>query len=124
MTLLGVEDIPTVGLAKEEEHLFRVGESEPVVLPAGSPALHLVQHLRDEAHRFAITYHRELRQKRARGSALDEVPGVGPQRKRALLKRFGSVAGLREAAVEELASVPGIGEALAETIHKALHREV
>lgn len=120
---LGVEDIPTVGLAKEEEHLFRVGESEPVVLPPGSPALHLVQHLRDEAHRFAVTYHRELRQKRARGSALDEVPGVGPQRKRALLRRFGSVTGLRRATMAELAGVPGVGEALAEAVWRALHPE-
>jgi excinuclease ABC subunit C len=119
--LLGVEDIPTVGLAKEEEQLFRVGQSEPVVLPPGSPALHLVQHLRDEAHRFAVFYHRELREKRARGSVLDEVAGLGPTRKRELLRWFGSVAGLRRAGVEELAAVPGISRALAEELWRALH---
>lgn len=123
MQLLGVGEVPTVGLAKEEEHLFRPGQSEPVILPADSPALHLVQHLRDEAHRFAVSYHRELRQKRARGSLLDEIPGIGPQRKRALLKRFGSVAGIREAQVEELAEVPGISRPLAESIWQALHQE-
>ncbi|MGE5554001.1 MAG: excinuclease ABC subunit UvrC [Betaproteobacteria bacterium] len=123
MRLLGVDDIPTVGLAKEEEHLFRVGQSEPVVLPPGSPALHLVQHLRDEAHRFAVSYHRRLREKRSRGSVLDEVAGVGPRRKRELLRRFGSVAGLRRAGIDELASVPGITRALAEEIWRALHPE-
>lgn len=122
MRLLGVGDIPTVSLAKEEELLFREGEREPVALPRDSPALHLVQHLRDEAHRFAITYHRDLRQKRVRSSLLDEVPGIGPRRKRALLRRFGSLAGLREAGVDELAAVPGIGRALAETLWQALHR--
>ncbi|MDI6870122.1 MAG: excinuclease ABC subunit UvrC [Bacillota bacterium] len=121
MRLLGVDDIPTVGLAKEEEHLFRVGQSEPVILPAGSPALHLVQHLRDEAHRFAVSYHRDLRQKQVRGSVLDEVPGIGPRRKRELLRRFGSVAGLRRAGVEELSAVPGISRALAEKIWQTLH---
>jgi excinuclease ABC subunit C len=121
MCALGVEGIPVVGLAKEEEHLFRPGESDPIILPAGSPALHLVQHIRDEAHRFAITYHRELRGKQVRRSALDEVDGVGPQRKKALLKRFGSVSAIRRATVEELASVPGITPALAERVLSVLH---
>ncbi|MGE5508244.1 MAG: excinuclease ABC subunit UvrC [Chitinophagales bacterium] len=116
MAALGVEGIPVVGLAKEEEHLFRPGERDPIILAPGSPALHLVQHIRDEAHRFAVTYHRELRDKRVRGSALDAVSGIGPQRKKALLKRFGSVSAIRRATAGELASVPGITPALAERI--------
>lgn len=122
MARLGVEEIPVVGLAKEEEQLFRKGYSEPVLLPPGSPALHLVQHLRDEAHRFALSYHRELRQKRARGSLLDEVPGIGPNRKRTLLRQFGSVAGIRRATVDELATAPGISRSLAEAVWQTLHR--
>ena len=112
----GTADIPFVGLAKEREELFLPGRPEPVVLPASSPALYLVQRLRDEAHRFAITYHRDLRSKRAIRSALDEVPGVGPARKRALLRAFGSVKRIREASVEEVAAVPGIGRGLAERV--------
>jgi excinuclease ABC subunit C len=115
-TEAGVGDVPFVGLAKEREELFVPGRAEPVVLPVTSPALHLVQRLRDEAHRFAISYHRDLRSKRAVRSALDELPGVGPARKRALLKAFGSVRRIREASVEEVAAVPGIGPALAERI--------
>ncbi|MEI8334572.1 MAG: excinuclease ABC subunit UvrC [Chloroflexota bacterium] len=112
----GTADIPFVGLAKEREELFLPGRPEPVVLPASSPALYLVQRLRDEAHRFAITYHRDLRSKRAIRSALDELPGVGPARKRALLRAFGSVKRIREASVEEVAAVPGIGRGLAERV--------
>ena len=112
----GAGDVPFVGLAKEREELFVPDHAEPVVLPVTSPALHLVQRLRDEAHRFAITYHRDLRSKRAVRSALDELPGVGPARKRSLLKAFGSVRRIREASVEEVAAVPGIGPALAQRI--------
>ena len=112
----GADDIPFVGLAKEREELFLAGRPEPVVLSGSSPALFLVQRLRDEAHRFAIAYHRDLRSKRTVRSALDELPGVGPARKRALLRAFGSVKRIREASVEEVAAVPGIGAALAERI--------
>ena len=115
-TEAGIVDVPFVGLAKEREELFLPGARSPVVLPTTSPALHLVQRLRDEAHRFAITYHRDLRSKRAVRSALDELPGVGPVRKRALLRAFGSVRRIREASVDEVAAVPGIGPALAERI--------
>ncbi|MFM2105464.1 MAG: hypothetical protein RL338_496 [Chloroflexota bacterium] len=117
---LGLHDLPVVGLAKEREELFAPGAADPVLLPPTSPALYLVQRLRDEAHRFAISYHRDLRAKRGVRSALDDLPGVGPKRKRALLRTFGSVARIREAPVEALAAVPGISPALAERIREAL----
>jgi excinuclease ABC subunit C len=113
---LGLGDLPMVGLAKEREELIRPDRAGPVVLPATSQALYLVQRLRDEAHRFAITYHRSLRGKRTRTSAFDDLPGVGPKRKRELLKVFGSAKRVREAPVEQIAAVPGIGRALAERI--------
>jgi excinuclease ABC subunit C len=117
---LGLHDLPMAGLAKEREELFLPGRSEPIVLPPTSPALYLVQRLRDEAHRFAITYHRGLRARRAVRSAFDDLPGVGPKRKRELLKVFGSIKRVREAPVEQIAAVPGIGRALAERIKATL----
>jgi excinuclease ABC subunit C len=117
---LGLHDLPMAGLAKEREELFLPGATEPVVLPATSPALYLVQRLRDEAHRFAITYHRDLRSKRQTHSAFDDLPGVGPKRRRALLRVFGSAKRVRDAPVEQIAAVPGIGAALAERIKATL----
>ncbi len=117
---LGLHDLPLAGLAKEREELFLPGRAEPIVLPATSPALYLVQRLRDEAHRFAITYHRDLRAKRSVRSAFDDLPGVGPKRKRELLKVFGSIKRVREAPVEQIAAVPGISRALAERIKATL----
>ena len=117
---IGLHDLPMAGLAKEREELFLPGRSDPVVLPATSPALYLVQRLRDEAHRFAITYHRNLRAKRSVRSAFDDLPGVGPKRKRELLKVFGSIKRVRDAPVEQIAAVPGIGPALATRIKATL----
>jgi len=117
---LGLHDLPLAGLAKEREELFLPGETEPILLPATSPALYLVQRLRDEAHRFAITYHRDLRAKKSIRSAFDDLPGVGPKRKRELLKVFGSIKRVRDAPVEQIAAVPGIGRALAERIKATL----
>jgi len=117
---LGLHDLPLAGLAKEREELFRPGVVEPVVLPPTSSALYLVQRLRDEAHRFAITYHRDLRSKRQTHSAFDDLPGVGPKRRRALLRVFGSAKRVREAPVEQIAAVPGIGAALAARIKATL----
>ncbi|MGK2849883.1 MAG: excinuclease ABC subunit UvrC [Candidatus Limnocylindrales bacterium] len=117
---LGLHDLPLAGLAKEREELFLPDRSEPVVLPATSSALYLVQRLRDEAHRFAITYHRTLRDRRTIRSAFDDLPGVGPKRKRELLKVFGSIKRVREAPVEQIAAVPSIGRALAERIKATL----
>ncbi len=117
---LGLHDLPLAGIAKQREELFLPGARDPIVLPGTSPALHLVQRLRDEAHRFAITYHRNLRGKRQTRSAFDELPGLGPKRRRALLRTFGSVKRVRDASVEEIAAVPGIGAGLAQRLHEAL----
>lgn len=117
---LGLEDLPMAGLAKEREELFLPGRSDPIVLPATSPALYLLQRLRDEAHRFAITYHRKVRAAAATRSILDDLPGVGPSRKRALLRVFGTAKGVKAASVDELAAVPGIGRPLAERIRSHL----
>ncbi len=117
---LGLHDLPLAGLAKEREELFLPGRPDPVVLPPTSSALYLVQRLRDEAHRFAITYHRTLRDRRIVRSAFDDLPGVGPKRKRELLKVFGSIKRVREAPVEQIAAVPGISRALAERIKATL----
>jgi excinuclease ABC subunit C len=117
---LGLHDLPVAALAKEREELFVVGRVAPVVLPATSPALYLVQRLRDEAHRFAITYHRKLRAKQAVRSAFDDLPGVGPKRRRALLRVFGSAKRVREAPLEQIAAVPGISTALAARIKEGL----
>jgi excinuclease ABC subunit C len=117
---LGLHDLPLAGLAKEREELFLPERADPVVLPATSPALYLVQRLRDEAHRFAITYHRDLRARRSVRSAFDDLPGVGPKRKRELLKVFGSIKRVRDAPVEQIAAVPGIGPSLAARIKATL----
>jgi excinuclease ABC subunit C len=123
MDELGITDVPVTGLAKRFEELFVPTRSEPVVLPRRSQALYLVQRIRDEAHRFAITYHRDVRGKRALRSELDEVAGIGPGRKRALLKRFGSVRRIREASLEEVAATPGISRDLAGRLKAHLARE-
>jgi excinuclease ABC subunit C len=120
MFQLGVIDVPLASLAKREEEIFLPDSPEPVVLPRNSQALFLVQRARDEAHRFAVTYHRNLRSKQSTQSALDLVPGIGPKRKRDLVRKFGSVKGIREAAVEELASTPGMTQKLADRIKEYL----
>ena len=113
-------EVPIVGLAKENEELFLPGERDPVILPRAGQALFLVQRVRDEAHRFAVTFHRTRRTKSGFHSALDELSGVGPARRKALLKAFGSVRRIREATVEELSAVEGIGPGLAEKIKAEL----
>jgi excinuclease ABC subunit C len=115
--------VPLAGLAKRFEELYVPWQPGPIVLPRHSQGLYLVQRIRDEAHRFAITYHRDVRSKRALHSELDDVPGVGSTRKKALLKRFGSVRRIREASVEEVAATPGIPRTLAEQIKSHLTRE-
>jgi len=120
MREMGVKQIPAVGLAKQHEEIFVQDLSEPVVLPRASQALYLVQRIRDEAHRFAITYHRGLRKKAGMQSALDAIPGVGPRRKKALLKKFGSVRAVREAAVDDIAATVGFTRALAEKVKAGL----
>jgi excinuclease ABC subunit C len=113
---MGLKDIPLASLAKQQEEIYVPERPEPVVLPRNSQALFLVQRARDEAHRFAVTFHRERRQKSSVQSALDLVPGIGPKRKRALIRKFGSARGVREATVEELAAAPGMTVKLAEKI--------
>jgi excinuclease ABC subunit C len=120
MRNLGLQHVPLAGLAKQNEELFVQDLSDPIVLPRTSQALYLVQRIRDEAHRFAITFHRQVRAKNAIQSALDSVPGVGPKRKRALLRKFGSVKGIREASVEEIASTLGFTQSLAEKVKEYL----
>ncbi|MEO6045818.1 MAG: excinuclease ABC subunit UvrC [Tepidiformaceae bacterium] len=120
MREMGVHHIPVVGLAKRFEELFVPDEDEPIVLPRGSEALYMVQRIRDEAHRFAITFHRQVRAKSSIQSALDTIPGIGPKRKKALLKKFGSVKTIREAEVDEIASTLGFTRALAEKVKAEL----
>ncbi len=117
---LGVTGVPLCSIAKQEEEIFLPHMAEPVVLPRGSQGLYLVQRVRDEAHRFAITYHRQRRSKAATRSVLDEVPGIGPKRRRELLRRFGSVAGIRAASLDEIAAVPGLSAAAARKLAEHL----
>ena len=121
LTELGIEDVAVCGLAKRLEEVWLPGEEFPVILPRSSEGLYLLQRVRDEAHRFAITYHRQKRSRGLTASALDNVAGLGPARRAALLKRFGSVKRLAAATPEEIATVPGIGPRLALTITAALH---
>jgi excinuclease ABC subunit C len=120
---LGIDDVPVVGLAKRLEEVWVPKEEDPVILPRSSEGLYLLQRIRDEAHRFAITHHRNRRSKSMVESALDDVPGLGEVRRRTLLKHFGSLKRLREASVEELAQVPGIGVRTAEAIKQAVAPE-
>lgn len=113
---LGITDITLVGLAKRLEEIWFPGESYPVILPRHSEALYLVQRIRDEAHRFAITFHRSKRSKLMLESLLDEIPSLGEVRRQALLDKFGSVAALRKSSAKEIAQIPGIGEKTAESI--------
>ena len=113
--------IPLVSLAKREEEIFRPGESQSIWLTRGSQALHLVQRIRDEAHRFAITYHRNLRGKAQVKSVLDEIKGIGPTRRKALMTYFnGDVDRIKAATREELLAVPGMNRKSAEAVKQAL----
>jgi len=114
---IGLEQLVGVGLAKEEELLFTRDRAEGIALPASSAALRLVQRIRDEAHRFAVTFHRKARTARDLRSALDDVAGIGPRRRKQLLTRFGSVAGVRRASRDELVSVVGVKAADAVIAH-------
>lgn len=117
---LGVEGVELASLAKKMEEVFRPGRSDSIVLPRSSEALFLVMRIRDEAHRFAITYHRSLRGKEMVESIFDEIPGVGPARRSALMQHFGTVRALKEATVADLVEVDGISDGLARTIHQHL----
>lgn len=110
------DKVPVVGLAKQEEEIFFPHRSEPLILPRHSQGLYLVQRIRDEAHRFGITAHRKKRSKLGLASQLDSIPGIGPTRRKALLKHFGSVDKIREASVEEIATVKGMNESAAQSV--------
>ena len=114
-------DIPVCGLAKADEEVFVPWDETPVVLPSGSASLYLIKQVRDESHRFAITFHRELRDKAMTVSVLDDVPGVGPKRKRAIMKRFGSMRRLREASLDDIAAVEGVPADVARAVFDAVH---
>jgi excinuclease ABC subunit C len=117
---LKLDSIPVVSLAKENEEVFIPGDPQPVRIAKDSPALHILQRARDEAHRFAVSYHRKLRRKEAITSALDSIPGIGPKRKRALLKKFGSVEAVKGASLEELSQTEGMTSALATRVKEYL----
>jgi excinuclease ABC subunit C len=118
---LGLEDKqPIIGLAKKFEHIFLPGESDPIILSNRDAVLHLIQRIRDEAHRFAVAYHRKLREKKTTMSVLDYIPDIGPKRKQSLIQHFGSIDRIREASIDELRSVKGITQKIAEDIHKHL----
>ena len=117
----GLSDkVPLAGLAKQNEELFLPGKSRPVLLPRHSQAMYLVQRIRDEAHRFAITAHRNKRTKLGLTSRLDSIPGIGPARRKALIKQFGSIDGILSATIEELSGLPGITTELAGRIKDLL----
>jgi excinuclease ABC subunit C len=118
---LGIDDVALVGLAKRLEEVWLPGQAFPVILPRTSEGLYLLQRVRDEAHRFAIAFHRQRRSKAMTTSALDAIPGLGDARRKALLRHFGSVKRIKEASTGQIREVPGIGVALADTIHATLH---
>lgn len=120
---LGIDDITVAGLAKRLEEIWMPQYDDPVILSRRSQGLYLLQRIRDEAHRFAITYHRQKRSKRLSTSVVEDIPGVGPHRRKALIRSFGSLSRLRKATLDELAEVPGISADLAQTIHDHLAKE-
>jgi excinuclease ABC subunit C len=122
LKLLNLTNIPVIGLAKEFEHIFIPEVSTPIILPPNSNALHLLQRIRDEAHRFAINYHKKLRSKMIKDSLLDHINGVGPKRKINLLKHFGSLQKLSEANIEQISQVKGINQSLALKIYEYIHK--
>jgi len=117
---VGADSVPIASLAKENEQLFIPQRTKPIILPGNSPGLQLLQRLRDEAHRFALSYHQKIRQKRTFASVFDNIPGIGPRRKRALLRQFGSVRAIQEASLEELAATKGMTQGLAKRIKESL----
>jgi excinuclease ABC subunit C len=120
---MGETSLSVIALAEEDEEIFLPGKSHSLRLPFESPGLQILQNLRDEAHRFAVTYHRRLRGQGQTASALDEAPGIGPARRNSLLKSFGSLQAIRQAAPEELAVAPGMNKAAAARLYAWLREE-
>ena len=121
---LGLVDLPVIGLAKRLEEVFRPGQSEPILVPRSSPALKMLMQARDEAHRFAVTFHRQQRGRRMIRSELDNIPGVGPKRKQQLILALGSVENIRKCTEEELRTVQGVGKDAARKVYRYFHPEV
>ena len=119
---LDIRDLPVIGIAKQMEEIHLPDQPLPIRLPRNSPALHLIQRLRDEAHRFANAYHQKLRTRRIQESVLDEFRGLGEKRKRTILQHFGSIQRLRQASAQEIAAVPGIGLKMAAALQEFLGR--
>ena len=117
---LGIDFVHLASIAKQNEWLFVPETPEPIVLARNSKALHLVQRIRDEAHRFAVTYHRKLRSKSGLASSIDLISGIGPKRKTMLLRRFGSLKGIKDATVDDIATVPGVTRSLATRLKQML----
>jgi excinuclease ABC subunit C len=115
------DEIPVAALAKQFEEVFVPGEADPIRIPRASEALYLLQQIRDEAHRFAITYHRQLRGKRMTISALDDIPGLGPARRTRLLKELGGVKAVKEASLETLLGLSWLPDGVAKTVYEKLH---
>ena len=118
---LGLVDLPVIGLAKRLEEVFRPGQSDPISIPRSSPALKMLMQARDEAHRFAVTFHRKQRGKRMIRSELDNIPGVGPKRKKQLILALGSIENIRNCSVEELSAIDGLGRDLALKVYYYFH---
>jgi len=114
------EKVPVVGLAKQEEEIFLPGQKSSLRLPERSQGLYLMQRIRDEAHRFAITAHRGRRVRQGLASTLDAIPGIGPQRRKQLIQRFGSLDGIRNASLDDLTTLPGFSEKLAHSVKSHL----
>ena len=121
MADLGITGVRVVSLAKRMEEVFVPERPDPIVIPRGSESLYLLQQIRDEAHRFALTYHRLRRGKKMTRSALDGIPGLGPTRKKSLLKHFGSVKRVRAASLADLEALPGLPKKVAQNVYSALH---
>ena len=118
---LGISEVTIIGLAKRLEEVWFPERKDPIILPRNSEALYLLQRVRDEAHRFAITFHRTKRSKVMLDSLLDEIPKLGENRRKILLEHFGSVSGIKKATIDDIAKIPGIGNKLAETIYSSVH---
>ena len=118
---INLAHIPIIGLAKEFEEIYVPNTKRPIIIPKNNKALHLLQQVRDESHRFAITYHRKLRSKNIQASSLDDIAGVGKKRKVALLKEFGTLENIKNASIEDLAKIKGMNKKTAENVYNYYH---
>ena len=118
-----LEHIPIIGLAKEFEEIYIPNTSRPIIIPKDNKALYLLQQVRDESHRFAITYHRKLRSKKITESSLDNIPGIGQNRKKYILKELGSIDKVKEASIDQLANIKSMNKKVAENVYNYYHNE-